>query len=207
MTEPSTKERILDAAEAIMLEKSFHAVGLNEILKAVGVPKGSFYHHFNSKEDFGVQMLKHYVADASAYKRRALLSPEPEADPRRRLLTFLESNIARLIDSQGKCPCLVLKLASEVADFSEPMRQVLANGSREWDAIVEELIHEGIQQGTIAENTDAATTARLIGSLWTGAMHQAVISRNAEPLRDALACVKNVLLPAPGARPGNQQAA
>ena len=66
MSDRPTKERILDAAEQIMLEKSFHSVGLNEILKAVGVPKGSFYHHFESKEQFGVEMLKHYVADAVA---------------------------------------------------------------------------------------------------------------------------------------------
>ena len=67
MSDRTTKERILDAAEELMLEKSFHSVGLTEILEAVKVPKGSFYHHFKSKEQFGVEMLKHYVADATAY--------------------------------------------------------------------------------------------------------------------------------------------
>jgi AcrR family transcriptional regulator len=76
----TTKERILDAAEGLMLVKSFHSVGLNEILTAVQVPKGSFYHYFKSKEQFGVEMLKHYVADATAWKTRMLLSPEPEPD-------------------------------------------------------------------------------------------------------------------------------
>ena len=72
MSDRTTKERILDAAEGLMLEKSFHSVGLTEILEAVKVPKGSFYHHFKSKEQFGVEMLKRYVANASAY----LVSPD-----------------------------------------------------------------------------------------------------------------------------------
>ena len=198
MSEQTTKERILDAAEEIMLEKSFHSVGLNEILKAVGVPKGSFYHHFDSKEDFGVEMLKHYVADASAYKRRVLHSTEPEPNPRNRLLTFLESTVARFIEHQGKCPCLVLKLASEVADFSEPMRKVLSDGQEEWDGIVESVIREGVEKGAISSEVDPIMTARLTGSLWTGAMHHAVISRNAEPLRRALEFIEAKLLPKPG---------
>src|ERR1700749_1826416 len=94
---PTTKERILDAAEEIMLQKSFHSVGLNEILSAVKVPKGSFYHYFQSKEQFGVELLKHYVADASAYKRKALLTTELSADPAERLAAYFDMNIANLM--------------------------------------------------------------------------------------------------------------
>src|SRR5436189_2079852 len=89
---PTTKERILEAAEEIMLQKSFHSVGLNEILAAVKVPKGSFYHYFQSKEQFGVELLRHYVAEASAWKRRLLLSTEQEPNPYERLMIYLESN-------------------------------------------------------------------------------------------------------------------
>src|SRR5260221_6124397 len=85
-TTATTKERILDAAEEIMLLKSFHSVGLNEILSAVKVPKGSFYHYFQSKEQFGVELLRHYVADASAFKRRALLTDELAENPIERLM-------------------------------------------------------------------------------------------------------------------------
>ncbi len=197
MSDRNTKERILDAAEQIMLEKSFHSVGLSEILKAVGVPKGSFYHHFESKEQFGVELLKHYVADASAYKRQVLLATEPEADPRRRLLTYFETAIGRFLESEGKCPCLVVKLASEVSDFSEPMRQVLAEGLAEWGGILESLLQEGIDKKTIRPTRDPRVTARLIGSLWSGAMQTATILRDVEPLREALATIAEDLIPSP----------
>jgi TetR/AcrR family transcriptional repressor of nem operon len=185
MSERTTKERILDAAEELMLEKSFHSVGLTEILKAVKVPKGSFYHHFESKEQFGVEMLKHYVADASGYKRRMLLSSEPEENPRLRLMTYLDSSIDALEDSGGKCPCLVIKLASEVANFSEPMREVLAEGQTEWQGIMITLIEEGLEKNALRCIGDSAEVATVIGDLWTGAMQRAAILRSSEPLREA----------------------
>src|SRR5215207_526043 len=165
----TTKERILDAAEEIMLQKSFHSVGLNEILSAVKVPKGSFYHYFQSKEQFGVELLKHYVADASAYKRRALLSTELVEDPYERLMTYLDLNIAKLFEKSCKCSCLVLKLASEVATFSDDMRAVLAGGMSEWRGFMEKLLIEGQQKGVIRSDLDATATAAVLQDLWMGA--------------------------------------
>ena len=197
MSERPTKERILDAAEGLMLKKSFHSVGLNEILKAVKVPKGSFYHYFDSKEQFGVEMLRHYVADASAYKRQLLLSTEAEPNPRSRLLTFLGASIAKFLEHGGKCPCLVVKLASEVSSFSEPMRQVLVEGHKEWAGILKTLIREGIEKKAIRELRDPAVTSQVIEALWTGAMQHAIINRSAEVLRQAEQFIADELIPVP----------
>ena len=197
MSEPTTKERILDAAEELMLEKSFHSVGLTEILKAVKVPKGSFYHHFESKEQFGVEMLKHYVAGASGYKRRVLLATEPEENPRRRVLSFMNSTIEAFRDGGGKCPCLVIKLASEVADFSDAMREVLEEGHREWNAILEAVIREGIEKKALKCTDEPAKVASLINDLWSGAIQRATILRSPEPLENALGFIAGELLREP----------
>ncbi len=190
----TTKERIFDAAEAIMLEKSFHSVGLNEILQAVQVPKGSFYHHFSSKDQFGIEMLKHYVDAATAYKTRMLLSGELETDTRQRLLTFLESSIASFLANDGKCPCLVIKLASEVTDLNDGMRQVLAEGYQQWIGITAALITEGLAKKSLRCQEDARTAAMLIGDLWTGAMQHAAIRRSAAPLRATLHFIAQSLI-------------
>jgi len=182
----TTKERILDAAQAIMLEKSFHSVGLNEILKAEGIPKGSFYHHFESKEQFGVELLRHYVSGAHAYKRRMLLSSEPESNPRKRLITYFESSVATLMANEGKCPCLMVKLASEVAESSDAMRQVLADSHQESIGIMETVILEGLEKKMLRCEHDPRTAAMLIGDLWIGAMQRASIERSVEPLRKAI---------------------
>ncbi len=195
MSDRTTKERILDAAEGLMLEKSFHSVGLTEILEAVKIPKGSFYHHFESKEQFGVELLKHYVADATVYKKEMLLSQTPEPDPLRRLLSFCEGNICRVLETKGKCSCLVLKLAAEVADMSEAMREVLANGNREWIAILEQLLQEGVEKKKIAKNVRPAETAPIIHDLWNGAMQRSAICRDATPPREALNFIRKLLTP------------
>ncbi len=182
----TTKERILDAAEGLMLTKSFHSVGLNELLSAVQVPKGSFYHYFSSKEQFGVEMLKHYVDEATVWKTKVLLSPLPQPDPLLRLLGYFEGNLAKSHEQEGKFPCLVAKLAAEVADFSDDMREVLAQGTRQWLDIMRRLIEEGIDAGTIRPQADPAATAAMIHDLWTGAMQRASVSRNVIPLRAAI---------------------
>ena len=191
----TTKERILEAAEEIMLQKSFHSVGLNEILSAVKVPKGSFYHYFQSKEQFGVELLKHYVADASAYKRRALLTAELSADPFERLTTYFDLHIARLMDGGCQCSCLVAKLASEVATFSDDMRAVLADGVREWHGILEKVILEGQEKGAIRKEINARATAAMMHDLWMGASQRMQIERSVAPLRSAVLFIRNYLSP------------
>jgi TetR/AcrR family transcriptional repressor of nem operon len=197
MTEHSTKQRILEGAESLILEKSFHSVGINEILKAVKVPKGSFYHHFESKEQFGVELIKHYAASANAQKRRLLLSVDVDANPRNRLLTFFESSVACFVEHGGECPCLIVKLASEVANFSDPMREAMAEARcGEWARITEQVLQEGVEKNVIAPLDDLVERARLIDILWMGALLEGIITRKAEPLRLAINHIAGVLAPA-----------
>lgn len=196
MAERPTKEKIIQAAEELMLRKGFHSVGLTELLKAVQVPKGSFYHYFESKEQFGVELLRHYLARANAHKRRLLLEAEGEPNARLRLLTYLETSIAAFLECGGQCPCLIAKLAAEVATFSEPMRLVLAEGQAEGDRILGALIEEGSSRGQLRLERPAALTAALVEHLWSGAMQRAIIVRQAEPLRVACQFIAEELVPA-----------
>lgn len=176
-----------------MLQKSFHSVGLNEILAAVKVPKGSFYHYFQSKEHFGVELLKHYVAEASAWKRRLLLSTDTEPNPYERLLTYFESNIGRMFEKECQGSCLVAKLATEISSFSDPMREVLADGLRDWQGIIERVVTEGLEKKVMRADLEPAATAALIQDLWMGASQRSQVQRNVAPLRTALAFLRRYL--------------
>jgi TetR/AcrR family transcriptional repressor of nem operon len=189
----TTKERILDAAEEIMLQKSFHSVGLNEILSAVKVPKGSFYHYFQSKEQFGVELLKHYVAGASAYKRRALLTNELSENPYERLIAYFDLHIAKLMENGCQCSCLIAKLATEVATFSDDMRAVLAEGGREWTGYLEKVLIEGQDKGVIRRDLDPRATALLMHDLWMGASLRMQVERSVAPLRSVSVFLRQYL--------------
>ena len=71
------RQSILENGQRIMAGKGFSAVGLNEVLAAAQVPKGSFYHYFGSKEAFGEEMLKRYFEDYLAELEAILCSPGP----------------------------------------------------------------------------------------------------------------------------------
>ena len=53
----NTKEKLIKTGAKMMLAKSYHAVGIQEILTEVNVPKGSFYYYFDSKEAFGIAII------------------------------------------------------------------------------------------------------------------------------------------------------
>lgn len=190
MKEQTTKERILGAAEEIMLERSFHSVGLKQILDAAKVPKGSFYHYFSSKEQFGVEMLKDYVAESTTSKRQILLSTDIESNPVKRLFNMLDGGVGSIQSVPGKFPCLALKLASEVADLSEPMREELAKGFEEWITLIKEVLEEAKAKSILAESLDSAKEAQLIHDLMTGSIHRAVINRSADPVYNVVEHIK-----------------
>lgn len=179
----TTKERILEAAEEIMLTKSFHSVGLNEILGAVKVPKGSFYHYFRSKEQFGVELISHYVQEHTGRLEKFFGASDARA-----LQKFVDSwgyLIGRMADGECQQCCLVVKLGLEVANFSEPMREALASGMKNWRAIYQRVIGEGQADGSIRAELDAAEAATVMQDIWQGALQRMQVERSVGPLRSA----------------------
>ena len=86
-----------------------------------------------------------------------------------------------------------MKLASEVATFSEPMRQVLADGVRDWRKPFEQLIGEGQRKGVIRKDADPTVVSALIMDLWMGASQRAQLERNVSPLRGAATFIRSYL--------------
>jgi len=115
-TEPiDVRENILATGQRIMAGKGFSAVGLNEILTGAGVPKGSFYHYFGSKDAFGEALLDSYFVDYLADLDRTLA--QPGMTMAQRLMRYFQvwQETQSFLDCQGKC--LAVKLAAEVADL------------------------------------------------------------------------------------------
>ena len=73
MTTKSTRDHLLDECLGLMHGHGYNATGLTEILKAANVPKGSFYHHFGSKEDFAAAVLQRYIAHEDMRRRCSVI--------------------------------------------------------------------------------------------------------------------------------------
>lgn len=191
MSQRDTKEVILETAKSIILTKGYVAAGLNEILSAAGVPKGSFYHYFKSKEDFGVELIKKHMTESADIFRQYLSNPD--INPYERIATLYDMLHSCHKQAGYHQFCLVAKLGSEVSDLSDAMRQTLKEGIRIWIGIHEKCIREGQEEGCINKDIDAHRTAAMMHDIWQGALVRMQIDQDLAPLENAFEIMRDKL--------------
>ncbi len=186
-----TRQHIIDTATPIILSKGFSAVGLSELLSAAEVPKGSFYHYFKSKESFGEALLNSYFENYLG--RLDSLLKIDRMTGAERLMAYWQRWLETQCGDDIAAKCLAVKLASEVSDLSEAMRQALQRGT---DAILVRLagcIAEGRADGSLSNDLDAENTALILYNLWLGATVLTKIRRDSSALQAAMDLTLNLL--------------
>ncbi|WP_416985095.1 TetR/AcrR family transcriptional regulator [Streptomyces sp. T028] len=188
-----TRRIILDTAQQIMARKGYSAVGINEVLAEAGVPKGSFYHYFASKDAFGEALLKSYFADYLADMDRILAQPGQSSAER--LMTYWQRwrETQSVEECQGKC--LAVKLGAEVADLSESMRLALKEGTSAIVDRIERTITSGLEDGSLSVDDDPREVAQALYDMWLGASVMAKIHRSLAPLDTVTAVTRKLLHP------------
>lgn len=182
---------IIAVGQRLISAKGFSAVGLNEILAEAGVPKGSFYHYFASKDAFGVALLDHYFEDYLNEMDQTLA--QPDRSMAQRLLdywTIWQENQS-FSDCQGKC--LAVKLGAEVADMSETMRAALNRGTGGIISRLAQAIAAGVAEGSFSIADEPGDLAQSLYQLWLGTSIMVKISRNRQPFALALQSTRQLL--------------
>lgn len=190
-----TRDNILASGQRLMAGRGFSAVGLNEILTSARVPKGSFYHYFDSKDAFGEALLEGYFEDYLAGIDETL--SRPGMTMAQRLTAYFHDwqEAQSFLDCQGKC--LAVKLGAEVADLSEAMRASLKRGTAGIVARLATAIQAGVAEGSLAIDDAPGRVAESLYQLWLGASVMVKISRNAQPFESAMSTTRQILhLPA-----------
>ncbi|UYV39432.1 TetR/AcrR family transcriptional regulator [Rhodobacteraceae bacterium D3-12] len=183
-----TRKRILDAGHALVLRHGFSGVGLSRILSESGVPKGSFYYYFASKEAFGTALLADYVKSYLERVDALIAGPGPAG---RKLDQFWDAWLAHSDDGTDAktagiaSECLVVKLGAEVADLSEDMRETLDRGVDALVGRIARLLRDGMQEGSVRPLDDPDCTARMLYAKWLGAAILAKLGRSDAALRMA----------------------
>lgn len=158
-----TKQNIFSCARRIVASKGYAAVGLNEILTEAGVPKGSFYYYFRSKDHFGEELLREYF-DQYMERLNGILST-PEQTGQQRLEAYFDAWIATQHAQDPEQMCLAVKLGGEVSDLSEAMRGALCAGTQRIMDRMAQTVHEGVADGSVS----GAADARMLYTAWVGA--------------------------------------
>jgi TetR/AcrR family transcriptional regulator, transcriptional repressor for nem operon len=193
-THVDTREHLLAIGENLSLRLGFNGMGLSLLLTTAGIPKGSFYHYFRSKEVFGEAMLQRYF-DRYDAKMESLLTGL-SGDKRHHLLHYFAQAIANYCSSECHNTCLVVKLSAEVSDLSEPMRHALDIGTARVIVRLQNAIEAGIDEGSLRITLSPAATAETLYALWLGASLRAKVKRSVAPLTCALESIELILQPA-----------
>ncbi|MDR3612197.1 MAG: TetR family transcriptional regulator C-terminal domain-containing protein [Candidatus Obscuribacterales bacterium] len=166
-----TKSALLEMGMNIMLEKGYSNTGIAEILGALNIPKGSFYHYFESKENYAVEIIHSYDERQTADLIRILR--DTELSPLSRLRAYCEEGKTMLSARECRKGCLVGNLSQEMADQSEVLRQELSSVLNKWQDMFIACIDEGQAVGEITKQFPAQALAELFQAGWTGAMLRA----------------------------------
>ena len=185
------RQHILDTAKPIILGKGFSAVGLNELLNAAEVPKGSFYHYFKSKEYFGEALLDSYF-EAYLMRLEILLSAEG-MNGAERLMSYWQRWLETQCGDDAETKCMVVKLGGEVSDLSEPMRLALQRGTNHIISRLADGIEEGIADGSLPNDLVAADTALVLYNQWLGATILTKIWHDQSALESSMCNTERIL--------------
>ncbi|MGX9854988.1 TetR/AcrR family transcriptional regulator [Limimaricola variabilis] len=180
-----TRQHILATGRALVARRGYTGVGLSELLTQAGVPKGSFYHFFRSKEAFGCALLDSFVEGYADDLARTLGAPNLPA--RDRLLAYFQGWRTRQSGEDYEARCLVVKLSAEVAELSPGMREVLDRGVSAIVARLAAVIREGAEDGSLPAHSDPQALATTLYQIWLGASLMGGLSRDTAPYDSALA--------------------
>lgn len=191
---PNTRTRgeLLRAGMQLIHQGGFNATGVKDIVAGAGVPKGSFYNHFASKEAFGAEVADAYFG-ASLTSLQAILQDE-QAAPLQRLRNYFEDRAERLSASGYVQGCLLGNLTLETADHSDLIRERVAAHFATWAGLFEACIAQAQQDCAITNSLPAHTLAQFLLNTWEGALLRARSEKDDAPLRDFIDVIFSAVL-------------
>ena len=178
----NTRNRIIETGAEIIHRKGFNHTGIQEILNAANVPKGSFYNYFKNKEEFGLQIIEYFSAH---FKRIAAETLEDtRISPLSRIYAFLTA-FMEYFESQnyaGGCP--IGNLAQEMGDLSPAFRKRLSEAVDMMIDAYSQVLAAAQKDYKIPKHIDIKETASFIVASWHGAVIQMKLAQSLDPLKN-----------------------
>ena len=181
MARTNIREEIIRKGAELIHAQGFNATGLQQILQAAGIPKGSFYFYFKSKEDFGLEIINYFNAIISAIFTRYL--SDKKTLPLKRLEKLFEYFEAAFQKSSYSLGCPIGNLSLELADTNERLRMHLVGVIEALIAQIELCLQEAKCDKSLPANLNTDDTARFIFHGFEGAVLHMKVVKSIEPIR------------------------
>jgi TetR/AcrR family transcriptional regulator, transcriptional repressor for nem operon len=192
METPSTREHLLEVGLERLRSTGYTATGVKEILDLAGVPKGSFYHYFPSKEAFASEVFQLYATGELRRSERIL--GDRKVAPLKRLRQYFEELISVYGQSAAISGCLVGSMSLEVADHSQKLQMQLKAVYGFWQKGIADVLREAAERGDLPKSTQPDKLAEFLLNSYEGALVRMKAEKSDKPLENFLHFAFNVLL-------------
>ncbi len=178
----SKRTKLLDQGVYLLMNQGYHATGINEIVNAVQVPKGSFYSYFDSKEEFAAQSINHYIEPFIELLTKHL--QHSQVDPLTALKNYYAELIVEVEKNGYKGGCLLGNLMGEIGDTSELCNRALKSAVERYKLLQYKALLQAQKEGTVRNDKSAETMANLLINNWQGALLRMKIEQSVQPLQE-----------------------
>lgn len=189
MARPSLREKLASSAVDTLHTLGFKGCSIQDITEAAGVPKGSFFNHFENKEDLAIDALRRYLEGT-----RADMLFDEGVPPLDRLKNHFSYLSERLIERGFERGCMLGLFAAEMAREYPRMREELRSVFGRWCDAVELVLREAQARGEVDPRHDPGQLARFLVNAWEGATIRLRITQNREPIDDFFSMTFKALL-------------
>ena len=180
MATKSTRDHLIDTGLKLMHQHGYNATGLTEILKAADVPKGSFYHHFGSKEDFAAAALERYTTREAQHAASVLIASK--ISPLKRLKRYF-MDLVTLYGQKGAIPgCMMGRFSLEMAAQNPQLRKQISVTFAHWQHTIATVVEQAVAHEELPAGTDPESVAGFLLNSWEGALLRSQAEASDAPL-------------------------
>jgi TetR/AcrR family transcriptional regulator, transcriptional repressor for nem operon len=173
------RDQLVTSALETFHRQGFNGSGVQDITNAAGLPKGSFYNYFESKEALALEVIDRYGKEQRALAE--VLSDE-SISPVERLRRYFGLLASNLVAQNYERGCLMGNLSTELADQSRVIRDRLGSNFAAWSRAIEACIRDGQKTGEISRDSDPRVLAEFLLNSFEGAILRMKVEKDSSPL-------------------------
>ncbi len=179
----ATKHQLMAQGIEMLLRSGYNDLGISALLEATNTPKGSFYHHFRSKQDYALQVIDLYMEDVHAGLDACL--GDSTRPPLERVRNFFEASEEKY-RTQGYMGCLLGGLGQELSGINEVFRDKVEKCLEQIADRLAACLEEAKRNGELSPDANPQKLAELLVNCWEGAALRTRLRRDPTPLREML---------------------